>query len=67
MEPTRCGGGGAAAAGAGAVVWARAAALEKNRIKDAVRRWGRESWIMRSSGIGILYLAEDDPWEICLG
>jgi hypothetical protein len=67
MEPTRCGGGGGAAAGGAAVVWARAAALEIKRINAALRRWCWESWIMGSSGIGILYLAEGDPWEICLG
>lgn len=34
MEPTRGGGGGGAA-----MVWAMAAALERMRIRDAVRRW----------------------------
>jgi hypothetical protein len=66
MEPTRCGGGGGAA-GDVAGVCARAAALENKRTNDAVTRWSWESWIMGSSGIGILYLAESDPWEICLG
>jgi hypothetical protein len=67
MEPVRCGGVGGAAVGAGAAVWASAAALENKRMKDAVTRWGRESRIMGSSGIGILYLAEGNPWKISVG